>query len=107
MNLTKISDNTKIIRDISNYSSKEEFFEDLKHIEIGELLEVARKYGRIRLNELNDHDFSFTITFDTIEHTTMEAKSGFTKSIEESIIYAIYNAKLICRQFKELNDLGY
>lgn len=67
-----------------------------------QLLEEAQKYGRIRLHQCTDGDFSFTITFNTINHIELEAKSGFGhKTPRAAALAAIEKAVIIVESMKK------
>lgn len=67
-----------------------------------QLLEEAQKYGRIHLHQSRGGEFSFTITFNTIDHVELEAKSGFNhKTPRLAVLTAIEKAVVIVESMKK------
>ena len=67
-----------------------------------QLLDEAQKYGRIRLHQSQDGSFSFTITFNTIDHVELEAKSGFYhKTPRSAVLAGIEKAVVIVESMKK------
>lgn len=67
-----------------------------------QLLDEAQKYGRIRLHQSRDGDYSFSITFNTIDHVELEAKSGFNhKTPRLAILAAIEKAVVIVESMRQ------
>jgi hypothetical protein len=67
-----------------------------------QLLEEAQKYGRIHLHQTRSGDFSVTITFNTIDHVELEAKSGFDhKTPRLAVLAAIEKAVVIVESMKQ------
>lgn len=67
-----------------------------------QLLDEAQKYGRIHLHQNRDGEFSFTITFNTIDHVELEAKSGFNhKTPRSAVLAAIEKAVVIVETMKQ------
>lgn len=67
-----------------------------------QLLDEAQKYGRIHLHQTRDGDYSVSITFNTIDHVELEAKSGFNhKTPRLAVIAAIEKAVVIVESMKK------
>lgn len=67
-----------------------------------QLFDRAASYGKIHLHQSDiDRKFSFTIEFESIPGTKLEAKSGYGHTaIQSAIIEAIIKAEKIREQFK-------
>ena len=60
---------------------------------LSELFKTARLYGRVYIHTCEDGDYSCSIKFNSIEHTKLEAHSGYDcKSPEEAVSKAIEKA---------------
>lgn len=68
---------------------------------IDALIDVARRYGRIRIFENEARQFSVRIVFDTTPGTELTAHSGFGHdTLTVAVWEAIKAAEKIHRQFK-------
>lgn len=74
-----------------------------KHQDLGELFRTAREYGRVRIMTMDDGAYHACIVFDSIEHTKLEANSGFRHSSpEEAMQHAIVAARKIVDSIQKL-----
>lgn len=73
---------------------------------LDELFADARRYGIITIFGSDDGTYSAKIAFSTIEHTTLEAKSGYNHATPNlALQFAIDAARAIVSSVKELaND---
>lgn len=68
-----------------------------------ELWKIARQYGRVILFTSDSGTYSCDIHFHTIEHTKLEAKSGYGNvTPNEALINAIKSAEKIVLSFNTL-----
>ena len=74
----------------------------MTELTLEQLLDEAQKYGRIFLHQNRDGAFSFTISFNTIDHVELEAKSGFShKTPRSAVLAAIEKAVVIVESMKK------
>lgn len=59
---------------------------------LGELFREARQYGRVRLSTQETGCYYACIEFDTIKHTTLEAKSSFKEKTPDAALKAAIKA---------------
>lgn len=82
----------------------------MQNIPLERLFEEAQKYGRIFLHQSDDGTFSCTISFNTIKHIKLDAKSGYKHAtIKSAVVAAIKNAVVIVESMKnskEVDTLG-
>ena len=72
-------------------------------VSLEQLFNEAQKYGRVRVSQSSaDGSWSAYITFNTINHIELEAKSGFRhKTPGIALSAAIENAVLIVESMKQ------
>jgi len=56
--------------------------------ELSELFRLARRYGLVYIYTSKDGTYSCTIKFNTIDHTELDAKSGFNHNTPEAAVEA-------------------
>lgn len=67
--------------------------EKLSSLTLEELFDEARTLGRVNLFSCEDGTFTVGLTFNSIEHTRLEAHSGYKHStIKSALISCINNA---------------
>lgn len=70
--------------------------------ELGSLWLLARQFGKVYLNTLDCGDYSCHITFNTIKHVELVAKSGFgNMSPAEAVRKALIKAEEITNELQE------
>ena len=70
---------------------------------LGELFLIARDYGRVRIHTMDDGGYYACIEFNTIDHTSLEAKSSFhEKTPEDAVRAAIVSARKIVDSILEM-----
>ncbi len=79
----------------------EDYIKELRAKTLEELFEEAQQYGRVNLFEsANSRTFRFTIKFESVPGTSMEAASDFRqKTVADAIIQAVARAKVMVGQF--------
>lgn len=79
----------------------------MRDISLERLFEEAQKYGRIFLNQSDDGTFSCTISFNTIKHVELEAKSGYKHAtIKSAVVASIKNAVVIVESMKNSKEVN-
>lgn len=73
-------------------------------VELGELFYEARQYGLVRLSTWTDGRYIARIEFASIDHTTLEADSGFVDTPENALRIAITAAKEVVATFRGGNN---
>ncbi len=68
-------------------------------MKLEELFKEAEKYGRVSIHgeagEAPPKCYSCAITFNTIDHVELKARSGFSLTVENALIGAIRKAVII------------
>ena len=72
---------------------------------LSELFMIAREYGLVYIHTSAYGTYSCIITFNTIKHTELKAKSGFDhKTPEDAVLAAINTANEIMESLKKIMD---
>jgi len=73
--------------------------------DLGQLFREARLYGLVSLFSSDTGNYSCTITFNSIEHTELKAKSGFNNvTPEQALCNAILSAKKIVGEVDKIKE---
>ena len=77
------------------------------NLNLSDLWKVARQYGQVNLFTQTNGLYNATIVFDTIDHTSLEARSDYTQETPEAALsMAIGSAKAIVDSLrKTLGDV--
>lgn len=70
-----------------------------------ELFDEARIYGQVDIFTQSDGSYAVNITFHTIKHTELKARSGSGfKDVEEALRAAITSAKTIVDSVSDIKE---
>ncbi len=69
--------------------------------DLGKLFREAREYGRVSVSTMDSGLYHCCITFNSIDHTKLEARSRFDhNSPEQAVMAALDKAKEVQSHFK-------